>query len=365
MQKDDEVLDGMARKGVRATASTISSEPSSTSAAGTTGAAAAIPAPRPGRPARWPGRAGSIRRLQHPAYRRKVIIWLVGPAVVLQLLVYALPVLAGVYTSFTSVNFSTLRTWLSAPFVGVRNYQLVLSTSAIAGPLLRSFILSMIYVTIVVACSLVLATVAVVLVRTLTGWVARVLQTLYILPFTIPIFAGVLTWDFVFQGKGAATTFFASDLHLASTGTLWLDGSNAFWAMVIATIWRSWPFAFLMLLAASQEIPGELYEAVRIDGGGRWAEARSITMPYLRPTLTTLSMILFLWTFNDFTTPYVFFGSIPPKDADLFPLHVYTSSFVNADYSVGSAMTIVAVLVLLLVAVPYGRTTKIFGERSA
>jgi multiple sugar transport system permease protein len=350
----------------------VSSEPSSRAVLDTAGegsGALATPStrrPRLFRSGRWPDRVRRARRLAgHPGYRRKVIIWLVGPAVVCQLLVYALPVLVGIYTSFTGVNFSTIRTWLNAPFVGVQNYRLILSTSAIAEPLLRSFVLSMIYVTIVVTCSLAIATLAVVLVRTLGGWMARVLQTLYILPFTIPIFAGVLTWDFIFQGNGAASQLLSSDLHLFSSGTLWLDGADAFWAMVITTIWRSWPFAFLMLLAASQQIPQELYEAVRIDGGGRWAEARSITIPYLRQTLVTLSMILFLWTFNDFTTPYVFFGDIPPKDADLFPLHVYTSTFVNASYSLGSAMTIVAVLALLLIAIPYGRTSGLLGERNA
>jgi multiple sugar transport system permease protein len=350
----------------------VSSEPASRTLRGTagksSGALTRLPARRPRliRPGKWPEQVGHVRRLGgHPGYRRKVIIWLVGPAVLCQLLVYALPVLVGIYTSFTGVNFSTIRTWLGAPFVGVQNYRLILATSAIADPLLRSFVLSMIYVTIVVACSLALATLAVVLVRTLGGRVARILQTLYILPFTIPIFAGVLTWDFIFQGNGAATELLSKDLHLFGSGTLWLDGSDAFWAMVVTTIWRSWPFAFLMLLAASQQIPGELYEAVRIDGGGRWAEARSITVPYLRHTLVTLSMILFLWTFNDFTTPYVFFGGIPPKDADLFPLHVYTSTFVNASYSLGSAMTIVAVLALLLIAIPYGRTSGLLGERNA
>jgi multiple sugar transport system permease protein len=119
------------------------------------------------------------------------------------------------------------------------------------------------------------------------------------------------------------------------------------------------------LLATSQQIPAELYEAVRIDGGAHWAEARCVTLPYLRQTLVTLSMILFLWTFNDFTTPYVFFGDIPPKDADLFPMHVYTNTFVNASYSIGNAMTIVAVLILLFIAIPYGRSAGLLKEQDA
>ncbi len=309
-------------------------------------------------------RGGKESRDDRPGYRRKVIIWLVGPAVVLQVLVYLIPIAVGVYTSFTGITFSTLRDWVGAPFLGLHNYRLILATPAIADPLLRSFILSLLYVTIVVTSSIMLGMVAVIMVRSLARG-RRVLQIIYILPFTVPVYAGVLTWDFVFQGHGAATALLATDLHLVSASTLWLEGTNAFWSMVIATIWRSWPFAFLMLLAASQQIPDTLYEAVRVDGGARWKEARYVTLPLLRTTIVTLSLILFLWTFNDFTTPFVFFGQIPPPDADLFPLHVYTNTFVNASYSLGNAMTLIAVIALLVVAIPYSRLSGIVGRNEA
>jgi len=89
-----------------------------------------------------------------------------------------------------------------------------------------------------------------------------------------------------------------------------MTGNNAFWGMVIATTWRTWPFVFLMLMAATQSISQEVLEALRIDGGSRWHEATHITLRHVRPTLVTLSLILFFWTFNDFSTPYVFFGQI-------------------------------------------------------
>lgn len=304
------------------------------------------------------------RSVDHPGYRRKVILWLVGPAVLCELLVYGLPIAVGIYTSFLDVNLTTLHDWLGAPFAGLSNYRLAVSVPAIAGPLLRSFVTSLIYVAIVVSVSIVIGTVAVIFVRSLRRG-TRALQVLYILPYTVPVYAGVLTWDFVFQGNGAASSLLIGGLHLFSKNTLWLEGSDAFWAMVVATIWRTWPFAFLMVLAATQNIASELYEAVRIDGGNRWDEVRSVTLPHVKSTVVTLSLIMFLWTFNDFTTPYVFFGQIPPVDADLFPLHVYINSFVNASYSVGSAMTLLAVVALLVVALPYSRASGLLGAKDA
>jgi multiple sugar transport system permease protein len=300
----------------------------------------------------------------HPGYRKKVVLWLVLPAVLCETLVYLLPVGVGIYTSFTDVTYTTLRHWLTAPFVGINNYRLTLATPAIAGPLIRSFVLSIIYVTLVVAGSLCIGTLAVVMVRTLKR-ATHFFQLLYILPFTIPVYAGVLTWDFIVQPNGAAVGLLGHGLHIIKSTALLLEGTNAFWSMLITTIWRSWPFAFLMLLAASQQIPPELYEAVRVDGGGHWRETLHVTLPYLKSTLVTLSLILFLWTFNDFTTPYVLFGEAPPPDADLFPLHVYTNTFVNASYSLGSAMTLLAVILLLAVGLPYTRLSGILRSEDA
>jgi len=293
-------------------------------------------------------------------YRRKIIPWLVGPAIVFELLVYALPIITGIYTSTIRVGYSTLSNWFGAPFVGTSNFRLIVDTPAIYNPLLHSFFLSVEYTAAVVLLSLLLGFTAVVFVRTLPRG-GRFFNVTFLLPFGIPAYAGALTWQFIFQAKGTANSLL-STLHLPGATSLWMTGNNAFWGMVIATTWRTWPFVFLMLMAATQSISQEVLEALRIDGGSRWDEAMRITLPHVRPTLVTLSLILFFWTFNDFSTPYVFFGQIPPVSADLFPLHVYSNSFENGSYSLGAAMTILAVVALLIVGVPYSRLSGLWGR---
>ena len=68
-----------------------------------------------------------------------------------------------------------------------------------------------------------------------------------------------------------------------------------------------------MLMAGLQNIPDELYEAAAIDGAGFWRQIRRITLPMLRPVNQVLVLVLFLWTFNDFNTPYVLFGGSAPE----------------------------------------------------
>lgn len=93
------------------------------------------------------------------------------------------------------------------------------------------------------------------------------------------------------------------------------SGGNAFWSLVMSNLWRTWPFAFLLLLAALQNIPSELYDAASVDGASRWKQFRSITLPLLRPVSAVIVLVLFLWTFNDFNTPYILFGQSPPESS--------------------------------------------------
>ena len=114
-------------------------------------------------------------------------------------------------------------------------------------------------------------------------------------------------------------------------------------------IWRAWPFAFLMLMAGMQSIPDEVYDASAVDGASIWKQIRHITLASLKPINVVLLLMLFLWTFNDFNTPFVLFGATPPKSADLIAIHIYGNSFVNWNFGLGSAMSVLLLLFLLVI----------------
>jgi multiple sugar transport system permease protein len=81
--------------------------------------------------------------------------------------------------------------------------------------------------------------------------------------------------------------------------------------------------------------------------------------------LGVLALLLFIWMFNDFVTPFVFFGQVAPVMGNLFPLNVYTTTFVSFAYSFGSAVTLMAVILLsIFIVFPYLRITRL-GEEQA
>jgi multiple sugar transport system permease protein len=98
-----------------------------------------------------------------------------------------------------------------------------------------------------------------------------------------------------------------------------------------------------------QSIPEDVYEAAVLDGAGILTQLRHVTLPLLAPVNRVLVLVLFLWTFNDFTTPYTLFGDTTPAQADLISIHIYQNSFGTWNFGTGSAMSVLLLLFLMVV----------------
>ena len=296
--------------------------------------------------------------------RPKVIPYiLVAPAILFELLVHFIPMVAGVVMSFFDLTLFTLHHWSSAPFGGLSNFRVALDFNGpIGSALLHSFEITVPYTILVVAISWVIGMVAA------TGLNVEFrgrswMRSAMLIPYALPVYVGIITWSFMLQcSTGVVNTALVNDLHVLHSPPFWLLGTDAFWAMVAAAVWRWFPFAFLILLASLQNIPTEQYEAAAVDGASAWRQFRSITLPSVRGANLVLVLVLFLWNFNDFNTPYVLFGNAPPSAADLLSLHIYIVSFDSWNFGLGSAMSVMLMLFLLLVSVVYLRVLRRGGE---
>ncbi|MFD5082439.1 carbohydrate ABC transporter permease [Kitasatospora sp. NPDC058406] len=313
----------------------------------------AAPAPaaaRPGAPApRTPTRLG---RLRPP--RTALPYLLLLPALVLELVVHLLPMVVGATMSLKRLTQFFIRDWSAAPWAGLANYRTAVDFHAPVGrALLHSFWVTCAFTVLTVGLSWLIGTAAAVL--TQDSFRGRgLLRAVFLLPYALPVYAAVITWSFMFQrDTGLINHVLHDQLHLVDDKPFWLIGDNSFTALVTVSVWRSWPFAFLTLTAGLQNIPRELYEAAALDGAGIWQQIRRITLPSLRPVNLVLVLVLFLWTFNDFNTPYVLFGRSAPEAADLVSVHIYQSSFVTWNFGAGSAMSVLLLLFLLLVTSGY------------
>ncbi|HZG03057.1 MAG TPA: sugar ABC transporter permease [Streptomyces sp.] len=272
------------------------------------------------------------------------------PALVLELLVHLVPMVVGTAMSFKELTQFHIRNWGAAPWSGLGNYDVAVDFDAPVGQaLLHSFLVTCQFTVLSVGlCWLIGTAAAVFLQENFRG--RGLLRTLFLVPYALPVYAAVITWAFMFQrDNGLVNHVLHDQLGLTGTPPFWLIGDNSFIALLTVSVWKGWPFAFLIVMAGLQNIPRELYEAAAIDGAGTWQQIRRITLPSLRPVNQVLVLVLFLWTFNDFNTPYVLFGKSAPEAADLVSVHIYQSSFVTWNFGTGAAMSVLLLLFLLAV----------------
>ncbi|MFR9787881.1 carbohydrate ABC transporter permease [Streptomyces sp. MB22_4] len=307
-----------------------------------------------------PGAAASSARRRPGRIRRAALPYLLLlPALVLELLVHLVPMAVGIVMSFRELTQFHIRDWGGAPWSGLANYRMTVDFHAPVGEaLLHSFLVTVGFTLLSVAlCWLIGTAAALFLQDAFRG--RGLLRALFLVPYALPVYAAVITWVFMFQhDNGLVNHVLHDQLHLTGEPAFWLIGDNSFYALLTVSVWKGWPFAFLVVTAGLQGIPGELYEAAALDGAGMWQRIRRITLPSLRPVNQVLVLVLFLWTFNDFNTPYVLFGKSAPDAADLVSVHIYQASFVTWNFGTGSAMSVLLLLFLLVVTGAYLTATS-------
>ncbi|MFJ5230016.1 carbohydrate ABC transporter permease [Kitasatospora sp. NPDC088391] len=294
------------------------------------------------------------RRRHHKPGRGALPYLLLLPALLAELLIHLVPMVTGIVMAFKQLTQFFIRDWSAAPWSGFDNFSVALEFNAPIGKaLLNSFWVTCLFTVGSVGLSWLIGVAASIF--TQDAFRGRgLLRAAFMLPYALPVFAAVITWSFMFQrDTGLINHLLHDQLHLTDDKPFWLIGDNSFWALLIVSVWKSWPFAFLTLTAGLQNIPRELYEAAALDGAGVWQQIRRITLPSLRPVNLVLVLVLFLWTFNDFNTPFVLFGKSAPQAADLISIHIYQSSFITWNFGQGSAMSVLLLLFLLLVTAVY------------
>jgi multiple sugar transport system permease protein len=189
-------------------------------------------------------------------------------------------------------------------------------------------------------------------------WGRTFVRGLILLPYITPDSVAYKVWTFIFQSRIGILNRYLLQWGLVTEPPIWLIGPPALWAVVVASVWKGWPFSALILLAALQKIPQELYEAARVDGASTWQQFRWITIPHLQSVTVTLLLMSILWNFNAFNQFYVMLGRDPGVAAEVPSTLILREAFTNLQYGIGSALSIILMLVLLIVTVVYLRVLR-------
>ena len=210
----------------------------------------------------------------------------------------------------------------------------------------HSVVVSVAYVgiTIGVAFAIGLGT-ALLLNRRMPG--RRVLRTLLLVPWAVPgVVASII---FLWMLDGSFGVVNAGLRGLGIQGPPWyVDRNTALFAVTLPAIWKAYPLITLIVLAALQSIPSELYEAVRIDGASPWREFRHVTWPGVRGAATLAVMVSALAVFRDVDIIFTTTRGGPSRLTETVSLFVYNEGFQYFRMGPAAAAGLLMVLAALI-----------------
>ena len=128
-------------------------------------------------------------------------------------------------------------------------------------------------------------------------------------------------------------------------------------AVIAANVWIGIPFNMILMSVGLTTIPAELYESASIDGAGKWHSFRHITLPLLRPTIESVLVLGFIYTFKVFDLVFVMTNGGPVNATQLLSTYSYKLSFSLFKYSEGSAVANVLFVILLIASLVYLKYT--------
>ncbi len=256
--------------------------------------------------------------------------------------------------------------------VGLDNFTRAFTDDDYSGPLLRITVWTFAFAILTVASSFLLGLLLAIVFDDTRVRGRKLLRTLFILPYAFPAFLSALLWRGMLNSN--PDYGIVNQLFLFGTRVPWLeDPTLAKLAILGVNLWLSFPYWFLVCTGGLQSLPGDVMEAARIDGAGRWRTWRTITMPLLLISTTPLLIASFAFNFNNFTIIYMLTEGGPRftdtsavlGHTDILISMIYQISGVaggRADYGLASALSIIVfVIVGTISALAFRRTRRLEG----
>lgn len=269
---------------------------------------------------------------------------LVAPVVILLLLVTGYPLVYNLWNSFHNVILSNA----GAPqnFVGLKNYQELASAAGFPAALARTLGFMVVSVVLETIAALGLA---LMLHKAFHG--RGVLRAAVLIPWAVPTVVSALLWTTMFDSRSGFVDYVLGILHLPGSQTTWLAGEWTAWtAVLVADAWKNVPFIAIILLAGLQLIPGDVYEAAKIDGATAWQSFRRMTLPLLRPALMVALIFRTLQAFLVFDIIYIMTGGGPGTTTETLSYLNWQAFLVDTNFGYGGAISISLVVFSLFIA---------------
>jgi multiple sugar transport system permease protein len=274
---------------------------------------------------------------------RRLAKMMVAPSMALIAIVAAYPIIYAIWLSLHEYSVRQAGvSRLAGPF-GLRNYSNALSNGDWWAALEHTLVFTVVSVTLELFIGLAMA-----LAMHAAFKGQGLLRTVVLVPWAVLTVVTAVMWRTMFVSPyGFVNT-------ILGTQTVWLGSEpQALIVIIIADVWKTAPFMALLILAGLQVIPGEVYEAAKVDGATTWQRFSKITLPLLMPAILVALIFRTLDALRIFDLPYVLTqGQNGTSTLSTIAQEAFAT---NRIYGLGAAMAVLTFIIVMIVSFSYIR----------
>ncbi|MGM4914744.1 carbohydrate ABC transporter permease [Rhizobium sp. 768_B6_N1_8] len=185
------------------------------------------------------------------------------------------------------------------------------------------------------------------------------LRAIFYLPVIIAPIAVATMWKWMYDPFFGLFSQMLTSWGMQTWIKDWLGNKDiALYSVFIAYLWQTVGFSMVLFLAGLQNVSQTLVEAARIDGAGRWAVFKHVTLPALRPTITIVLVLSIISSLKAFDIVYGLTGGGPAQSTQMLALWAFTQAMQIFDFGRGAAISVVLLLITMAIVIPYLRWTQ-------
>jgi len=267
---------------------------------------------------------------------------LITPVALLIVALIAYPFLNAIWLSLTEKMVG-----YPAHFVGLKNYAALYES-----PRFRIVAWnSVVYTVGSISAKLVIGMVmAVALQKAVRG--NQLLRGFLLLPWVIPTVVIALTWRWLLDLYRGLFNVGLQDLGIIGAGIHWLGNPDlAMLSVIMANVWRGFPFFGVSFLAAMQTVPQDLYDAASVDGASAWQQFWRVSLPSIKGVVAIVTLLSTIWTLNDFNIVYIMTRGGPGAATHIFATYSYELGIQSQRWGMAMAASMYSLPVLALLIV--------------
>ncbi|MBY5517905.1 carbohydrate ABC transporter permease [Rhizobium leguminosarum] len=185
------------------------------------------------------------------------------------------------------------------------------------------------------------------------------LRAVFYLPVIIAPIAVATMWKWMYDPFFGLFSQLLTSWGMQGWISDWLGNRDiALYSVFVAYLWQTVGFSMVLFLAGLQNVSQTLVEAARIDGAGRWAVFKHVTLPALRPTITIVLVLSVISSLKAFDIVYGLTGGGPAQSTQMLALWAFTQAMQIFDFGRGAAISVVLLLITMAVVIPYLKWTQ-------